>query len=332
MGRSRGVATGVVLLLALVACGGDDSGSPTTTVASSSTTTEAEGAALSDEQVDGFEEREVTFSNLTYTLLDAHVSNQDLRSYSEGTDPEASETSHLILDVQVANPTGRQIESRADAISLEVGDDSAGVADDFLTDATGFIAANETVDGFLAFEVDDDAPVEDAVLVLGSAPDRPARLPLTGEVPEPELPIEVSVSGTADGVGPTNGGTIRFELLDATLFEDLPHGDTTSPTGERADEGEIFLQVHLRATKIDGRGNDVLSNQAFRLVVDGVPRGPFDSAIAPDGSTPSPTAEPSVAVDVWVLFAVDSDAGTYVLQAGDLEESPGSLPIELPAL
>ncbi len=124
---------------------------------------------------------------------------------------------------------------------------------------------------------------------------------------------------------------IRFELLDAALFDDLPHGDTTSPTGERADEDEIFLQVHLRATKIEGRGNDVLGNDAFRLLVDGVPRGPFDSATAPDGSTPTPTAEPGVAVDAWVLFVIDPGAGTYVLEVGDLDEAPGSIPIELPA-
>jgi hypothetical protein len=324
----------VLLLSVLAGCGDDDSttDATTTTVDAGSTTTESDGPTLADEKVVGFEEREVTFANLTYTVIDAHVSNQDLRSYAEGTEPEATGTSHLILDVQVANPTGRQIESDADAISLEAGDDTAGVADDFLTDATGFIPANETIDGFLAFEVDVDAPVAEAVLVLGAAPDRTVRLPLTGAVPEPDFPIPLTVSGTADGTGPTNGGTIRFELLDATLFDDLPHGETTSPTGERADEGEIFVQVHLRATKIDGRGNDILSDGAFRMLVDGVPRGPFDSATAPGGSTPTPTAEPGVAVDTWVLFAIDAGADTYVLEVGDLDEAPGSIPIELPAV
>ena len=334
MTRFTGASCSVLLLLGLAGCGDDDStaDATTTTAERGSTTTVADGPTLFDQDVAGFEQREVTFANLTYTVIDAHVSNQDLRSYAEGTEPEATGTSHLILDVQVANPTGRQIESDADAISLEAGDDTAGVADDFLTDATGFIPANETIDGFLAFEVDVDAPVAEAVLVLGAAPDRTVRLPLTGAVPEPDFPIPLTVSGTADGTGPTNGGTIRFELLDATLFDDLPHGETTSPTGERADEGEIFVQVHLRATKIDGRGNDILSDGAFRMLVDGVPRGPFDSATAPTGSTPTPTAEPGVAVDSWVLFAIDAGADTYVLEVGDLDEAPGSIPIELPAV
>lgn len=333
MTRFVGVACSVTLLLGLAGCGDDDSTAETTTTTAEadSTTTEVDEPRLSDEQVAGFDERDATFANLTYTVVEARVSNQDLRSYAEGTEPEATGTWHLILDVQVANPTGRQIESDADAISLEVGDETAGVADDFLTDATGFIPANETVDGFLAFEIGVDAPVAEAVLVLGAAPDRRVRLPITGDVPEPDLPIELTVSGTADGTGPTNGGTIRFELLDATLFDDLPHGDTTSPTGERADEGEIFLQVHLRATKIEGRGGDLLGDGAFRLLVDGVPRGPFDSATAPDGSTQTPTAEPDVAVDAWVLFAIDASADTYVLEVGDLDEAPGSVPIDLPA-
>ncbi|MGK2948500.1 MAG: hypothetical protein ACSLFP_07990 [Acidimicrobiales bacterium] len=319
--------------MASTGCGDDDApaAATTTTAEAASTTTEADEPTLVDEPVAGFEERDATFANLTYTVVGARVSNQDLRSYAEGTEPEATDARHLILDVEVANPTGRQIGSDADAIALEVDDETAGVADDFLTDATGFIPANESIDGFLAFEIDDDAPAAEAVVVFGVAPDRPVRLPLTGEVPEPEFPIELTVSGTAEGPGPTSGGTIRFELLGATLFDDLPHGDTTSPTGERADEGEVFLQLHLRATKVDGRGNELLRDDAFRLLVDGVPRGPFDEAVAPEGSTSTPTAEPGVAVDAWVLFAVDAGAATYVLEVGDLEDAPGSISLEVPA-
>ena len=329
------LASVALVLLAPVACGDDDAESvtsTTTTVAAAGpTSTEAEQTALSDEPVTGFEQRMVTFANLTYTVLDAHVSNQDLRSYAEGSEPQTTDARHLVLDVEVANPTGRQLESDGDAISLEVGGDTLSVADPFLTDAIGYVPANATVDGFLAFELDTAAPVTESVLVLGAAPDRPARLPLTGSVPDAGYPVELEVSGSADGTGPTNGGTIRFELLDATLFADLPHGDANSPTGERADEGEIFLQVHLRATKVEGRGNDLLGDGAFRLLVDGVPRAPFDSATAPEGSTPTPTAEPNVAVDAWVLFAVDEGADTYVLEVGDLEQDPGSLPIDLAA-
>lgn len=326
----------LTLLLVLAGCGDDDSSPETVTTTTAETTTSTTAAEpeleLVDEAVDGFERREVTFANLTYTVLEAHVSNQELRSYVDGTEPVPSETTHLILDLRVENPTGRLIESDPDAISLEVGGDTSRVADDFLTDATGFIRPNSAVDDFLAFEIADDAAVSDAVLVLGASPDRAARLPLSGDVPASAFPVTFELSGTADGTGPTNGGTIRFELLDGALYEDLPHGDTTSPTGERADEGEIFLQLHLRATKIDGRGNDLLGVDAFRLRVDDVPRGPFDVAAAAAGSTQTPTAAPGVTVDAWILFAVDPGAQSYVLEAGDLQEGPGSIPVDLPEL
>lgn len=330
----RAGAAGVVcaLLLALAGCGGDDDDAATTstTEPTSTSTSEVAGDEVVDEPVDGFTERSVAFANLTYTVTGVRVTNQDLRSYAEGTDAEPGDTTHLVLDVEVENATGRQLESDGDAIALEIDDRTIGLADPFLTDAAGFIRANSAVEAFLAFELDDGAAVEDAVLVLGVAPDRRARLPITGPVDESGFPLDVTATGTADGTGPTNGGTIAFELLGGTVDIDLPHGDTTSPTGERADEGEIFVQLHMQATKTEGRGNDVLSPDAFRLVVDGTSRSPFDVAVAPEGSTPTPTAEPGATVDAWVLFAVDAGAATYQLLVGDQDESPGAIEVELP--
>lgn len=335
MTRLTGAVCSIFLLLGLVACGGDDDDVAATTTAPTdeSTTSAADkGPTLTETPIEGFEERSATFGNLTYVVSSAAVTNQDLRSYAEGSEPEPTETTHLVLEVTVENPTARQIESDADAIRLDVDGDELAVADDFLTDATGFIGANQTVDGFLAFEVDADASIDDATLVFGADPDRPVLLPLTEPVPEQELPLVVEVTGTAVGTGPTNGGTLSFELLEATLFADLPHGDTTSPTGERADEGEIFVQLHVQVTKTEGRGNDLLSDAAFKLLVDDVPRAPFDSATAPEGSTPTPTAEPGATVDAWVLFAVDAGADSYVLQVGAADDSPGTITIDLPAV
>ena len=335
MGRIAGSLAAVLLLLGLVACGDDDEGSATTTTVDDTTTTsEAEsGAEVTSSPIAGFDERSVRFANLDYTVTGATVTDQDLRTYADGTDPEPGEETHLILDVEVENSTARQLESDPDTIVLELDGDRAGVADDFLTDATGFIGANETVDGFLAFEVDADAELAGAVVVFGATPDREARLPITGDVDDPDFPIDVDVTGTADGVGPTNGGTLRFELLGAALFDDLPHGDTTSPTGERADEDEVFIQLHVQITKTDGRGNDVIApDAAFRLLVDDVARSPFDVATAPEGSTPTPTAEPGATVDAWVLFAVDSTASTHVLQVGDPDEATGTIVVELPTI
>lgn len=340
MARMAGVVAAALLLFGTTACGDDDDADDTaeattsTTEAAPPSTDEEDSPSsgdVTDEPVEGFTERAVTFANLTYTVTGAHVSNQDLRGYADGADPEPGDGTHLLLDVTVQNATGRQLESDADAIGLEVDGERTGLESDFLSDVTGFVGPDRTVDGFLAFAVDGAVDLGDAALVLGTTPDRAARLPLTGDLEPAPYPIELEVSGEAVGTGPTNGGTIRFELVGGTLFVDSPHGDTTSPTGERADEGEVFVQLHVRATKTDGRGNDVLAPaDGFRLLVDGVARSPFDIATAPEGSTPTPTAEPGASVDAWVLFAVEADGDRYVLQVGASEAEPGRIELELP--
>lgn len=332
MTRAAGIVCGLLVLSALAGCGDDDDPAATTTTSTTATTAVAnDELELLEVPVAGFAERSATFANLDYTLLDATVTNQDLRAYADGSGPSATANTHLIVDVRVTNDTARQLESDADAIALELDGRNIGVADDFLSDVTGFIGANQEVDGFLAFAVDPDTAVDDAVIVFGVEPDRTVSLPLTGAVDPDVFPVELALTGAANGAGPTNSGTIAFEVIEGTLFVDLPHGDTTSPTGERADEGEVFIQVHVQATKTDGRGNDLLSDAAFRLLVDGVARAPFDVATAPTGSTPTPTAEPGVTVDAWVLFAVDAGADTYVLEVGDADApgGPGSIPLAI---
>lgn len=342
MPRLRAGHLGIPLACVLLAsgCGGDDDPVAATASATASLPTASPSASvvsprapeLTDVPLEGFTRTGISFGNLGYDVSAAHVTNQSLRSYADGGEPEVTTTSHLILDLTVRNTTARQIESDADAIAVEIGDTRLSVAGDFLTDATGFIRPATEVEDFLAFEVPPGTDLLGAELVLGVAPDRQERQALVGT---PVLEAGASpyeLAGSATGTGPTNGGTILFEALDAMVSKDLPHGQTTSPTGERADIGEIFFQVHVRATKTEGRGNDLLGVNAFRLLVDGVPRAPFDVATAATGSTPSPTAMPGVAVDAWVLFAVEVGAEAYVLQVGDLDDGPGSLPVEVRSL
>jgi hypothetical protein len=202
----------------------------------------------------------------------------------------------------------------------------------FLSGVVGIIPEAAAVDTFLAFEVPPDVDLTGAVLRIGAAPDRPASLPLTGEVPSPEYPQTVDVEGSAEGIGPTNGGTIVFTLVDGTLSEDRPHERSNSPTGLRADTGELFLVLHVQAEKVEGRGNDILGPDAFRLLVDGTPRAPWDVATDPLGSNDSPTAMPNAVVDAWVAFLTPTDASEFALLAGDLSDEPGTIPVELPPM
>ena len=319
--------------------GGDDPTTTTTTEAADDDPVVASGSVVSlgdhsgDDVVTvdlGLDEREITFANLRYVVTGGVLTDQDLRSYRDGTDPEKSDEVHVILDVRVDNETGRQLDSDDAAISLVVdGDRRLPVASSFLWDATGFIRANSTVTSHLAFEVD-ELDLSSAVLTFGAQPDAPASLPLVGEVPDDGFPVEFELSGTATGVGPTNGGTVQFEVVAGDLFLDLPHGLTTSPTGERANADERFLRLLVRTEKLDGRGDDLLVD-AFRLAVGPQRLVSFDVADDPAGSTGSPRATLGATTDVYVLFVVPADATEVTLEVGDAAETPGTIPLTLPA-
>jgi hypothetical protein len=83
MTRFTGAACSVLLLLGLAGCGDDDStaDATTTTAERGSTTTVADGPTLFDQDVAGFEQREVTFANLTYWVMFGIVSFMDIVSF-----------------------------------------------------------------------------------------------------------------------------------------------------------------------------------------------------------------------------------------------------------
>lgn len=312
---------------------------PTTTLAAATTTTTTElepEPVLVSEELAGFEKRSVVFANVEFTITGAMISNQELRSYAEGGEPVIDENNlYAYLDITAQNMmSNTQTEGfGAETYKLVVGDRELDAATEmsFMSEVAGIIGPNTTVDTFLAFPISDEVELAGAALLIGVRPDRKASLPLTGEVAVNPYPIQVELTGSAEGVGPTNGGTIVFTVVDATLSEDLPHEHANSPTGLRADEDELFLVVHVLAEKVAGRGNDLLSVDTFRLVIDGLPRSPWDSAIDPLGSNESPTAEPGAVEDAWVAFLVPIDATELALQAGDLAD-PAVIPLNLPDL
>ncbi len=332
----------VAFLLLVTSCTGTPAADTTTqaptttTVATPATTTTEPEPVLVSEELTGFETRSVVFANVEFIITGVRVSNQELRSYAAGGEPVIDEENfYAYLDITALNTmTGSQtggIGVEAFRLLLDGGEFSAADQMSFLSDVTSIIRPNSSVESFLAFQVPEEIDLASGVLVIGVPPDRRASLPLTGDVLAGSYPIQVELGDSAEGVGPTNGGTIVFTVLDATLSEDRPH-EATSPTGLRANEDELFLVVHVRAEKVSGRGGDLLSSDAFRLIVDGVPRSPWNSANDPRGINSAPIVEPGAAVDAWVAFLVPIDATELGLQVGDFEEDPGVIPLDLPAL
>ena len=339
MKMARGVPVFVAVLLA-ASCGGGEATTTTSTAATgtveeTTTTSTTSVPTVVTESLAGFQPRAIVFANVQFTVTAVSLSNQDLRSYAEGGEPVPGDQFHALLDLSVLNTMSATQTSGLDVdiYRLALGGTSYSAAADmaFLSEATSIIRPSTGVDTFLAFPVPQGTDLTGAVLVIGSPPDRTAELPLTGDVPDPAYPIAVELSGSADGVGPTNGGTIEFTVLGATLSEDTPHERANSPTGLRADEAELFLVLHVRAHKTEGRGGDLLAGpEAFRLVVDGVPRAPWDVADTFGGSDGSPLAEPGVAVDAWVAFLIPSDPVELALEVGDPAEETGLIALDLP--
>ena len=335
----------VAFLLLVTSCAGtsaeDTTAATTTTTAATpattaATTTTERQPVLVTKELTGFETRSVVFANVEFTITGVRVSNQELRSYAEGAEPVIDEENfYAYLDITALNTmTGSQtggLGVETFRLLLDGRELSAVDEMSFLSDLTGIIRPFSSVESFLAFLVPEEIDLADGILVIGVPPDRRASLPLTGEVLAGSYPIQVELGDSAEGVGPINGGTIVFTVLDATLSEDRPH-ETTSPTGLRANEDELFLVVHLRA-ELSGGATDALGSDTFRLIVDGLPRSPWNSASDPRGiNTALPIVEPGAATDVWVAFLVPIDATELALQVGDFEQDPGVIPLDLPAL
>jgi hypothetical protein len=329
----------LAVALALTGCGGPTAATTTTapatttsTTAATTTTTEA-APVLEVRELEGFEERSTIFANIELTITGARSSNQDPRSYADGDpNPVVDETTtYAYLDVRATNLTGSSqigigIEAfRLVVAGIEIAPDSTM---SFLSEVAALIRPNTAVESFLAFPVEPAADLGGAVLVVGAPPDRTEELPLTGPAPVADYPVSVELTGSAEGVGPTNGGTIVFTTLDAVLAEDRPHEHSTSPTGERADEGELFLVIHVTAEKVSGRGNDLLSD-AFRLLVDGEPLAPWDVAEDAGGSVAPPTVIPGAVTEAWAAFLVPIDATNLALQVGAFDQEPGVIPLDL---
>lgn len=327
--------------LALAGCSAPPASEDTTTTSvvttgeATTTTVGAEPVLVSEDLTD-FQPRGATFANVEYTVTAVKISNQDLRSYARGGEPVIDRNRfHAFLDITAINRMTTTMTERFDPghYKLIVDGSTIDAADEvgFLSDLAGFIRPNSGVESFLAFRVPEGTDLTGAVLTIGRPPQRRAQLPLTGEVPVNPYPIQLALEGTAEGDGPTSPTSrIRFELLGVTLAEDVPHEQATSPTGHRANEDDLFVVVHLLAVNLQG-GPDLLSGNAFRLIIDGVPRAPWDSA-RQQGGGPPPTLERGAAVDVWVAFLVPVAATEFVLQVGDFSRDFGLIPLDLVSL
>lgn len=280
--------------------------------------------ALVRDDVTALRTNSVTFKGIDYTVLEGVITNQDPREYAEGAEPEPSDTFHLILSMRGQNDSPRRPSVEVSDFGLVLDDAQEvpptrlfGTTEAFLAPGRGTAA-----DGFLAFEVERDVDLSDAVLQIGRAPDRQALLMLTDEQPAPEFPMVLDVSGEARGVGVTNSGQMRYTLLGGAFHIDNPLESANNETGERANQDELFLVLDIRLLLESGRVEGAFREQ-FRLIVDGALRQPWNF---PAGGSIGPGAS----LDTQVGWLIPTGLSEVVLEVGQFDANPGRIPISLP--
>ena len=296
---------GLLALMLAVACGGggDDApeatpttapatgastgsdAEPTATVAATATTaapapTATEGAPTLEQRESTDVPRGAYFSDMTYTITDAVVTNATLRTY-DGPAPEPGEDTHLVVHLTVLNElNGRVQHFNLNFFKLDV-DSTPEDALQVPGQPVFTAQAASTVDVLIAFEVDTDFDFADATLIIAEPGTEPAMLPLTGAMAESGYPLAIDVATGDQQVTSGNpcGTTMVVTPLDAEVDLDARIDGVGSAGAidgsRRALEGERFIRIAMRATGDSGQcGGANVMDDLFRLRIDGVPRGP----------------------------------------------------------
>lgn len=346
----------VLLLFVISACGGgsDEESAASPTVASTpggassvsspeptqtpaATATRAapeptptEAAPVVEQRESSDVPRSVRFSDMTYTVTDAVVTNATLRSY-DSPEPEPGDAVHLIVHLTVQNElNGRVQHFNLNFFKLDV----AGTREDAVQvpgQPSLTAQAASATDVLIAFEVEEDLDFADATMVIAEPGTEPASLPLTGAVAESGYPFDIEIASGDQQVTSGNpcGTTMVVTTLGAEVDLDAridgPGTQSAIDGSRRAAEGERFVRVDMRATGDSGQcGGANVQSDLFRLQIDGVPRGPINNV--------NLIVRPGEAVDYQVLYRVPEDAAELVLLAGAPSGTVAEFPLTYESL
>jgi hypothetical protein len=298
--------------------------STTTTIAATTTTTVPPAVEAALELP-----RAATYASVIFEVIGAEYSNDEPGTYLED-EPGVGEERYLYLsiiaDFEPDYPGKSEDFSVAD-FALILADGTAIPAEK--VDFRGTILlSDEPQASALAFP-GGERDLTGAVLTHDNAENEPMVLTLEGPVPDDPYPIAVDVEATADveyeGGCSNAPGTVH--VLDAEWDVDagIDHdrkeivrsGTTRTVVGER------FVRIRLQSIAGDGScGGTVLTSEAFRLVVDGLPLGPENrvSELLKDGE----------GVEIIWGFRVPVDADSIALEVGVPDGLVASIPIDMP--
>jgi len=264
--------------------------------------------------------RSASFAGLTFTVDSAHVTNyhpypilnHDPTQYTFG-----------VLDVRVRNTAERDVSYvfGEDAFALRTwsGDVRAEVEHPGSRKFGNLDAGEEATDK-IAFGLPDADALDGAVLLIGTPPDTPAVLALSGLEPALEYPAQLAPVDPA----PLALKPITWQVTAGTLSLDRGQLDIPlTASGERANADEVFAVLSLRGTVSGSQyGQTSVTSEGIRLVVDGTEVKPLQTrgkANVPEGQS----------LDFTVAFIAPRPFESLALKFTYFSGESGSLPLQV---
>lgn len=250
--------------------------------------------------------RSAEFLGVLFTVEAARVTNT--HPYASG-EPSPGPQLYAVLDVTAVNTGSSAAEYGFDAGAFGLRTYSGQLI--ATVEPPGVYEFRRLEPGttgrdLLVFGVYTSDVLDGASLMIGRPPDAPTVLPLTAPERDPRYPVAI-LAATGE---PVQAGAIAWSILDGEGSLDRPAGVCCPDTGERADEGELYVTLALRGLVRGSRyGQATISSEAVRLVVDSIAHEPFGfkgKANVAEGS----------AFDFEVTWLVPAGAHAVALQVG----------------
>jgi len=250
----------------------------------------------------------IDFVGLRFTLTSAHVSNT--HPYPMFSDPRPGQDLFGILAVSAENTTTGAVDYRINETTFRLRTWSGRVLSTVEPPGVRSIARldpSERADDKIVFPLPDPESFEGAYLLVGNPPDTPAVMPVTSAVLAPSASVSLAPDRTI-----VQAGSVRWQIVDSRTSVEAPPGVCCPETGLRADEGELFVHLSLRATVSGSQyGQATITTDALRLVAGAEPLRPLQvdgRANVAEGASLDLTADWVVPSDVELVLQVGIDA------------------------
>jgi hypothetical protein len=236
--------------------------------------------------------RSIHYAGLEWIVQEAMIDNTRISLFG-ASDKRTNDYRVARISMMVKNPLSGYADLDSQLVKLKIGEQIYKPDETSMLELPG---GNDQAESHLIFRLPKDATWQGAQLMFSEPHKVPAMLPLDGEMPALAYPMELSLNGDATVDNVTY--TIMSGMMDLDLH------------AMRAEQGQRFLKLQVRVQNNSmGGGGMALTEDYFRLLVDGAPRAPVDAPIE--------LVKPGSAYDTMVVFSVPETLTSAELMVGE---------------